>query len=302
MGDDKRDKNTDPKDQNEKQDEGKDAVDSDNSASDDFDLPVLDDDIVTTGAAADSSEPDARLQALPRILRYAVLTGQDRAYLQQRLVAEIDQICRGLPLNAAWAIAADADAAVGTALALAAELDRRAVVNDQPELRSLADTVRLISLPGSHDPRHSEDHHVEDHRRVAKALVLTLRALSSDTDPKLLAALEEFAFGWACLPACRDLLPRLRLSSAAGSAELLGKGMATYRIALAKQGVWDAVEAENEVRKARQARKEEAQSGGSNNRRSDPGPLLVAATTRPKQPAITSWSSASTRRSCATAS
>jgi hypothetical protein len=277
MGDDKRDKNTnnhdhenmDPKDRNEKQDGGKDAVDSDTSASDDFDLPVLDDDIVTTGAAADSSEPDARLQALPRILRYAVLTGQDSAYLQQRLVAEINQICPGLPLNAAWAAAADADAAIGTALALAAELDRRAVVNDHSELRSLADAVRLISLPGSHDPRHNENHHGEDHRRVAKALVLTLRALSSDTDPKLLAELEEFAFGWACLPACRDLLPRLRLSSAAGNAELLGKEMATYRIALAKQGVWEAVEAENEVRKARQARKDEAQSGAATTGGSD---------------------------------
>jgi len=274
MSDEKRDKDTNNraqkhkhrKDHNEKQDDGNDAADNDGgdtSTRDDSDLPVLDDDIVTTGAAADSSEPDARLLALPRILRYAVLTGQDSAYLQQRLVAEIDQICPGLPLNAAWAAAADAYAAISTALTLAAELDRRAVINDHPELRSVADAVRLISLPGSHDPRHSEDHHVEDHRRVAKALVLTLRALSPDTDPKLLAELEEFAFGWACLPACKDLLPRLRLSSAAGNAELLGQGMATHRIALAKQSVWEAVEAENDVRKAREARKDSAQSGAA---------------------------------------
>jgi ATP-dependent Lon protease len=255
--------NKDPKDHNEKQDDGKDAINTgvgDTSAGDDFDLPGPDNDIVTTGAAADSSEPDARLQALPRILRYAAATGQDRAYLQQRLVAEINQICPGLPLNAAWAAAPDAEAAISAALMLAAELDRRAVVSDHPELRSLADAVRLISLPGFHHPRQNEDTHAEDHRRVAKALVLTLRALSSDTDPKLLAELEEFAFGWACLPACGDLLPRPRLSSAAGCAELIGKDMAVHRIALAKQGVWEAAEAEDNVRKARQAHEDEAES------------------------------------------
>jgi ATP-dependent Lon protease len=68
-----------------------------------------------------------------------------------------------LPLNAAWATAPD----VGTGLALAAELDRRAVSQNEPNLRSLADCVRLLCLPVPRDATY-----FEEYRRVGKALVL----------------------------------------------------------------------------------------------------------------------------------
>ena len=210
--------------------------------NDDFD-PTVDSEIVSTGAAADSSDTDTQLKALPRILRYVLLTDKDGTFVQQRLVAEINELCPHLPLNAAWAEVPD----IGTASALAIDLDQLAVAQDRPELRSLADSVRLLSLRLPHI-----SNHLDDHRRVAKSLLLALRSLSPDTDQNLFASLEKFCFGWAALPACSDLLPRhLRVSSAAGNAALLGKGMATHQIALAKQEVWEAVEEEAKLRKAR---------------------------------------------------
>ncbi len=69
--------------------------------SDDFKLPAIDDDVVSTGAAANSSGWDERLKGLPRLLRYALLVGDNARHVQPRLVAEIDELCPNLPLNAA---------------------------------------------------------------------------------------------------------------------------------------------------------------------------------------------------------
>ncbi len=67
------------------------------------DLPaILDEDAVSTGAAADSSDLDDKLKALPRLLRYAMLASDTDAHIAQRLAAEIDELCPGLALNAAW--------------------------------------------------------------------------------------------------------------------------------------------------------------------------------------------------------
>ena len=59
---------------------------------------------------------DERLKGLPRLLRYAMLVSDNARHIEQRLIAEIDELCPSLPLNAAWAAAPDA----GTGLALAA--------------------------------------------------------------------------------------------------------------------------------------------------------------------------------------
>jgi ATP-dependent Lon protease len=209
------------------------TAESDENDRDDPNLPVVDDDVTSTGAAADSAETDERLKALPRILRYAMLVGDSGAYVWQRLVAEIDELCPGLPLNAAWAKSRDA----GLGVALGIELDHRAVKQDQPDLRSIADCVRLLSLPV---PRDGAD--LDDHRRVAKTLLQALGNLRRGIDAALLADLEAFCFGWAALPASTDRMPQIIASTAAAGAIRLGRQMAEHRIAAAEAAVWQQVE------------------------------------------------------------
>lgn len=206
---------------------------SKDNREDDFDLPTVDADITSTGAAADSSEQDDPIKGLPRILRYAILFQRGAPALWQRLAAEIDEVCPALALNAAWMQARDE----GLTVALALELDHRAVVEDKPELRSLADSVRLIALPL---PQGLSD--LEDHRRVSKALLTALRGLSSKTEIKLRADIEAVCFGWAAMPAATNLLSQGMRTSAAANAITLGKRMAIHRIAAAEQAIWDLVD------------------------------------------------------------
>jgi ATP-dependent Lon protease len=67
--------------------------------ADDFDLPAVESDILSTGAAADSSGLDERLESLPRILRYAMLVSESAAHVEPRLIAEIEQLCPQFPQN-----------------------------------------------------------------------------------------------------------------------------------------------------------------------------------------------------------
>src|ERR1700694_293039 len=120
---------------------------------DDRDLPAVERDAVSTGAAADSADWDERLKGLPRLLRFAMLISGKARHINQRLIAEINELCPNLPLNAAWATAPD----LGTGLALAAELDHRAVSQNEPHLRSLADCVRLLCLPVPRDATYFEE-------------------------------------------------------------------------------------------------------------------------------------------------
>src|ERR1700716_3522258 len=90
--------------------------------SEDLDPVMAERDAISTGAAADSADWDERLKGLPRLLRFAMLISDNARHIEQRLIAEINELCPNLPLNAAWAAAPD----VGTGLALAAALDRRA--------------------------------------------------------------------------------------------------------------------------------------------------------------------------------
>jgi hypothetical protein len=122
---------------------------------------------ISTGAAADSAEED-RFKGLPRLLRYAILVSDNSAlYVEQRLIAEIDELCPQLPHLAAWAAALNANAG----LALAAELDHRAVTQNEPNLRSLSDCARLLCLPVPHDVRHFEDYRRVRSRPFGKSSV-----------------------------------------------------------------------------------------------------------------------------------
>lgn len=189
---------------------------------DDLDLPAAED-AASTGAAADSSDLDERLQALPRLLRYAMLVKEGAFHIEERLVAEISELCPSLPQTAHWTTALSADAG----LALAAELDKRAVSLDQPVLRSLSDCVRLLCLPL---PCSADT--FDDYRRVGKALVEAFRKACRDIDEELRCDLEGVTYGWAALPACRDLLSKH--VGAAANATTLGPIMAEHRIIAAK--------------------------------------------------------------------
>lgn len=217
-----------------------------------LDLPVIDGDAVATGAAADSSEADERFRNLPRLLRYAMLVSNASHHVDRRLAAEIDQLCPNLGLNAGWLINREGDfnRGLGTdlGLLLAAELDQRAVSEDRPELRSLADSVRLLSLPVQHDIRLF----FGEHRRVAKSLLLAFHGFVRN-DGRLCRELEQFCFGWAALPCCSHLLDET--GSAAYAAGILGALMAQRRIAEAESAVWRQVE-EREERKKEKARQD----------------------------------------------
>jgi ATP-dependent Lon protease len=206
--------------------------------TDDFDLPAAAEDAVSTGAAADSSDWDERLKGLPRLLRYAMLVTGSAEHVEQRLIAEIEELCPLLPHNAGWAAALGLDAG----LVLAAELDHRAVTQNEPNLRSLADCVRLLCLPTPRDRTY-----FEDHRRVGKALVQAFQATSRHAEDELCCDLEHFVFGWAALPACTDLLPRG--ASAARNAGYLGNRMAEHRVATAAIAARRKVKEEEERRK-----------------------------------------------------
>lgn len=193
---------------------GDDLPDSDESASAG--------DAIATGAAADSSEND-RFTGLPRILRYAMLVAEGADHVEERLLAEIDQLCSGLPESIAWAASHDSD----TGLELAAELDRRAVTQDEPILRSLADCVRMVCLPLP-----SKATYFDAYRRVGRVLVQAFRKYEDKCDDDLCCKIESFVVGWAALPVYADFM--WKQSRAALNAAIIGFQSAQRRLAAAE--------------------------------------------------------------------
>jgi ATP-dependent Lon protease len=209
---------------------------NDPDESEDFNLP-LEEDVVSTGAAADSAEVDEKLKTLPRLLRYAILSGKDSSFAHARLVAEIAELVPSLPTMVSWAN--DPSSHFGSALAI--ELDRLAVAKDQPDLRTLADCVRLLALPLP-----NPETGIRDHRRVAKALLHALEKLPANTDRELAADIEAISFGWAALPAATDFLSDYHLPTASPNAHFLGNKMARRRLAAAKAKLKEKFEQERE--------------------------------------------------------
>jgi hypothetical protein len=207
-----------------------------------FDLPIVDEGIILTGAAADATDLDEKLKDLPRILRVALLINHGNRDVHDRLVADIEALHPGLPLTAAFATTDD----LATALALAKELDRCAVADDTPELRHIADCVRLLSLPMQGDLASSDDY-----RRVTQTLMNALGRLPNDIDVKLAADVESFCIGWAAIPALRHRLGRYQRSGlvAANHASTLGDHTATHRVAAAEEAMRATLEARAAIQK-----------------------------------------------------
>ena len=185
----------------------------------------VENEVISTGAAADSVNLDDKLKELPRLLRYAVLADRDDELIRQRLVADIAELAPGLASTIAWA----ANPGPDLGAALAAELDHLAVIKDKPDLRSLADCVRLLSLAIP-----VTDKHADDYRRLTKALLQALRRLPDRTDAELASKIEAIAFGWAALPAADDALSPLTNYSAGEAASRLGREMASWRVTAAE--------------------------------------------------------------------
>jgi len=178
----------------------------------------------STGAAADSAESDETLKALPRLLRYALITIQNEMFVPERLVGEIAELVPNLPMTLTWAMG---QFRPEDGLALAAELDHLAVTLDKTDLRSLADAVRLLWLPlpvtaGSYDL---------DYVRVAKALLQALGQVPISTGHDVAAKIEAFCAGWAALPMAKDMLPPHRAPTAAANATHLGRKLSRHRVA-----------------------------------------------------------------------
>jgi ATP-dependent Lon protease len=207
------------------------------------DLPVVDEDTILTGAAADATDLEEKLKDLPRILRIALLINRKSGDIHDRLVADIETLCPGLHLTAAFSTVDDPT----TALALAKELDRLAVADDVPELRHIADCVRLLSLPMQKDLAASEDY-----RRVTQSLLNALARLPNDTDPQLGADIETFCVGWAMIPALKHRLPRYQRPGlvAATQASALGDLTAARRVEAAEEAMWARTEAQAATQKA----------------------------------------------------
>ncbi|TFV44577.1 AAA family ATPase [Bradyrhizobium niftali] len=168
-------------------------------------------------------------------------------HIEERLIAEINELCPQLPENAVWAAVQESDAG----LALAAELDRRAALQNEPNLRSLADCVRLVCLPTPRDAVH-----FDEYRRVGKALVHAFLVTSRHAEQQLCCDLERFTFGWAALPACTDLLPKG--ASAALNAASLGSRIAEQRITAIKAAVWREAKEDEERRRKLEAEEKQA--------------------------------------------
>lgn len=214
---------------------------------DDFDLPAPED-AVSTGAAADSADTDERLKGLPRLLRYAKLIIDEADHIEERLIAEVDELRPQLPHNLAWATGRSLEAA----LALADKLDHLAAAQNEPVFRGLADSIRLVSLPTP-----STDEYFELHRRVGKALVQALQVGVRHADDELCSDLEGFTYGWAALPVCTHVLPKM--VSAAANANRLGYRMAEHRIIAAKAALRREYQ-EKEDRKRKQESEDRAEA------------------------------------------
>ena len=229
-------------------------------------------DSVSTGAAADSADGDHRLSKLPRLLRYALLVSESVGNVHQRLIAEIDELCPNLSHNTAYAAALDQ----GTGLTLAAELDGRAVREDKPNLRSLADCVRLLCLPLPRDANW-----FEDYRRVGKALIAAFSKITPSTDEQLRVDLEQFVFGWAALPACTDLLSSY--DHAAANASTLGREMTRHQIAAAKLMIQRQFAEKDEERRAKEKTAAAASQVSSAGPRALPEDHIVVARLSPEE-------------------
>ena len=211
---------------------------------------------VSVGAAADAADDrDPRLEGLPRLLRYAILIHDHEIHIEERLIAEIEEICPGLPENTAWGRQPD----VHHGIRLAAELDRLAVVEDRPVLRSLADSVRLLSLPHGYLAEF-----FDDHRRVAQALALAFIPVADDLDDQRRCDLESMVSGWAALPTIGTLIVG-QADCAARATVWLGERMVQYRIRQAEIDGRQSARREHErTHEPLDAAREPATSGATN--------------------------------------
>jgi ATP-dependent Lon protease len=101
------------------------------------------------------------------------------------------------------------------------------VKDNDPNLRSLSDCVRLLCLPA---PRGGLN--FQHYFRVAKALLLSFKIIRG-RDDRLCCQIEQFVFGWAALPAWTHMA--VGHSSAAANALRLGSRMVEHRIAAARE-------------------------------------------------------------------
>ena len=136
-------------------------------------------------------------------------------------MAEIAEFCPDLVQAAAWGATPGAE----TGLALAAELDRLAVLRDLLLLRSLSDCTRLLSLSLP-----CEAERLGDFRRVTRTMILAFTASVGALDEQQCLDLECFIYGRAALPTATSMTTSAPHWPAIHSAAHLGDDLARYRV------------------------------------------------------------------------
>lgn len=139
------------------------------------------------------------LESLPRLLRYSLVSPMEWPKVRQRLLADIIATAPCFrDVGAAWV-----DDPKSLSGSLAAALDIRSGVDNQPALKVFADCVRLLGIPDA--PQFGADH-----RKVAATLAAAIDEYGPLVSPQARAKLEESLIGWAlvasgALAACGDL-------------------------------------------------------------------------------------------------
>lgn len=204
-------------------------------------------DLEVEGAAAASAGDTDDLAVLPRLIRYALMAERGTPSLRSRLLSEICLAAPGLrEIATTWIDEA------GDGRLLAEAIDATAVVQDAPALRSMADVVRLISLPGTVSYR-------EDHRRVALALTLAVDSLDAETTMKHKADAARAAVGWGLLAAGMTERSLRRFGRALDMAVSMGRGA----LRPIEWSIRAELDAEETDRKANAAAAKAAQASGA---------------------------------------
>ena len=201
------------------------------NADDTLVLPDPAEDLADQGAARDAVETDDLAQ-LPRILRYAVRGTRSMTDARLRLFAEIMTAAPDLPGAATWMDDPDPKSAI----ALAEALDRMAVRKDTPDYRSLADSLRLLTLPmpaaGRLPPGYV---------RTARSLLHAAKENDDRhvrTEPlEVTVIIEQVTYGWAALPLLKDKVPEHYSHFALDGADFIGSHMADRRMAKTRRDV-----------------------------------------------------------------
>ncbi len=149
-------------------------------------------DEVMDGAALQSAHEDPDMDGVPKVIRYAILAATEQIGTARRLASEIIEVVPELSDQTnAWI----SNRTLQHSLDLAIALDTLSVEKDRTVLRSLADCIRIVSLPvpsSKYPCAHA-------YMRVGRVLNLSREMLEGQPDD-LRSKAERAVLAWAVAP------------------------------------------------------------------------------------------------------